>query len=696
VFRRSDIVATKRPTQSLISDPPLETNSRVPGARPERQTDQSLDGIVDRAMQQEAKGRAAVPAEWQPDFDAVLEAFSLVEQGQDEAARAKLQTVGLRSPFLEWKLFLRGLIAFFQKDDTRALENWQRLKADRLPARLAAPYRLVIDESYRLAQAPPSQMALQKLADQLLGGGIVPQLRTVQKALATEGNYRTALRQIESLLPVLRQSYPQLLPRLAAAFYWELIVQGEPDDVQRYQRVFGAPHDDPRFHRVRGLVLEKNQDYPHAQQAWTEYEKSIIEDPSNWPGEQAVRARALVWLHMARNAMTAETAADDDELPPWERRQRRPRAVKPGVEECLTKSLELAPDLLEAHRSRVHYHIEHDRFGKARQAAQRLLAQFPNELETLRELALLEAHRGDHVAEVKLLQRAVHVSPLDRRLRNRLSVAHLFAARNHAEAKRFDQARADYKACLAVGDGNNPMALCKWAACEFKAGDDARADELISQARGQAGTQLAVAFSMLIEVIRLKLPKSLKTRFDAEFKETLAEPPTVDGVLAAAESAATHQSANINYPGKKAHEKQVLSYIDRARKLNFTEAQLEKLCGSLSVMKGSRVFRYFIRLAQERFIENPSFCLCEAQYLTKQPGRLRNIWSIRLLLQRALELARRRPPDEKQKEMIELVREMIESINQYDPFGALMPGGGPDFMGGFFGPFDPEDDEDGF
>src|SRR5205823_7366926 len=102
----------------------------------------------DRALQ-EGKGHALVPPEWQADYDAVLQAFADVEAGQDDQARARVQAIGLRSPLLEWKLLLRGLIAFYQRDDARALENWQRLTPQRLPARLVAPYRLVIDETYR-------------------------------------------------------------------------------------------------------------------------------------------------------------------------------------------------------------------------------------------------------------------------------------------------------------------------------------------------------------------------------------------------------------------------------------------------------------------------------------------------------------------------------------------------------------------
>ena len=37
--------------------------------------------------------------------------------GDDDAAREQLQSIGLQSPFLEWKLMLRGLIAFAANDD---------------------------------------------------------------------------------------------------------------------------------------------------------------------------------------------------------------------------------------------------------------------------------------------------------------------------------------------------------------------------------------------------------------------------------------------------------------------------------------------------------------------------------------------------------------------------------------------------
>ena len=81
---------------------------------------------------------AGLPPEHHAEFRAILQAFVSYEAGNDEAARAALQTIGLKSPFQDWKLLIRGLMAYAIGDDARAVENWQRLTTGRLPARLAA------------------------------------------------------------------------------------------------------------------------------------------------------------------------------------------------------------------------------------------------------------------------------------------------------------------------------------------------------------------------------------------------------------------------------------------------------------------------------------------------------------------------------------------------------------------------------
>src|SRR5207244_1689417 len=146
----------------------------------------------------------------------------------------------------------------------------------------------------------------------------------------------------------------------------------------------------------------------------------------------------------------------------------------------------------------------------------------------------------------------------------------------------FDAARAEYQAALEFEDDrNDATVLCKWSACEFKAGQPVRAEELLQQALARNGNRLAVAYGMLIEVIRLKLPGSLKQRFNREFKEALGEPPTAAGAVQAARTMHAHIQADVDYHGRRTHEKQVRGYLDKARSIPFTEPQLRDLCHSL-------------------------------------------------------------------------------------------------------------------
>ena len=89
----------------------------------------------------------------------MTQAFTAYERGKDDQTRELLNGIGLTSPYLEWKLLLRGLMAWSANDTPRALENWGRLTPDRLPWRIAAPFRLSADRSFG-ATIPPDRAHL--------------------------------------------------------------------------------------------------------------------------------------------------------------------------------------------------------------------------------------------------------------------------------------------------------------------------------------------------------------------------------------------------------------------------------------------------------------------------------------------------------------------------------------------------------
>ncbi len=650
-----------------------------------------LTHAVDAAVQQQAAGRATLPATLQPDFDRVVQAFRQTEAGQDEQARDTLQGIGLRSPFLEWKLLLRGLQAYYQNDDARALENWQRLDSQRLPARLAAIYRFQIDPAFRSAQPAATQEALKKQVERLQGPSLAQQLKQWRRPTANRAGLSAAFRELDSLIPTIRQQAPQLLPRLARFFYWSIVKTG-PDDILRYRRVFGPPADDPSFHRLQALGMENVGNLEDAHEVWQSYEKDVA--GFSWPADEVKRARALIWLRMGKNAQTIPSHKKLKKLPVFLRDDPdRPDPLDPPAEQCFRKSLALSPDLLQAHEALFLHEIDEERPGSAIKAGQALLEHFPDHVPTLEKLADLLQEKGNRDEALTLLQRAVKNNPLNRRLRGELSTAHQYCARAAAETSRFEEARQHYQLALDFDDQqDHSHILCKQAACEFKAGETARAEELVQQARTQAASSLDVSFHMLIEVSRLNLDKALKKRFEKEFTAGLAEPPTAGDALAMLETVASHQFSHVVYTGSKTQFKKVLSYVEKARlrKVQFSEQQLERLCTMLiDTDAGQRTRRGYLHDGQMHFRENPVFDLLEVEYEVRNAANRFTAYRFTYQLAEAERKTNALPEGPRKEQLLARITDLKGFMGEMNPFGSGFP---------FFDMFDPfgedEDDDD--
>jgi len=652
---------------------------QVPGAVP---SPKILAQAIDGAMHQEAAGRSLVPEQLLPEYDRILAAFKQVEAGKDEEARATLQGIGLRSPFMDWKMLLRGLQAYYANDDVRAQENWQRLDPDRLPFRLAAPFRAQIDKDYRNAQAPKTQAALQKQFERLQSSQAVRQVRELRAALVRRGYLGPVFRQVESLVPTLRQEAPHLVKRLAGCMYWAILETG-PEDMLRYQRIFGAPPEDPHLNRLQALAYERGQDLTEAHLFWQQYEKDIAKLPGVFPPDQAKRARALIWLHMGQNAASIPSGKKLKRLPRFLRElEDRPEPLHPAAEKCFQHSLELAPDQLAAHQALFEYHLDNERDVAALKAGEKLLESFPNHLSTLEAMAEVHQKREEYSAALALLERALKNNPLDRDLRSRVSTAHMLVGREQSTKKQFDQARQHYEAALSFADLRNNRAtiLARWAASEIKAGNLPRSEELLQQARSLHDSKVLIPFLMLSETHRLKLDKKFKALYEKEFKAGLAEPATGADAAALAEYMVGLLGGDVTYTGMKTHTKQILTYADKAiAAWHLTEAQAESLCRAVMALAERRrtLDRLFLK-AESSFPNNPYFPHLEAMREMRR-GPNFNTWMVKARLKEAERRAQALPPDDKKKALLEQISTSLQGLEIMNPFASFF--GGFDFFG---------------
>ena len=466
-----------------------------------------LGPAADAAMEIGPAARDRLPAAIRPAFDAVHAAFALYESGQDEPAREHLQLVGLASPFLEWKVLLRGLIAYAGGDPARALDNWSRLVPARLAAKLIAPVRFSLDQPFRAAQSPETQTALQMRADRLVRG-LAPKLRSLQRLL-TRPRLADAFRQAETLLKELRQDMPEAVARVAECFRAAVIHHATPENVDLYKRVFGPSADDPKLARLEALAAEEGHAWPSAHEFWQKYQISMVGNPA-WPTVDRDRARALVWCRMAK---AADEAA------------RIGRRLSPTAEACYKEAIRLAPDLLEPYEQSFLMLREEKKASAALAAGRRLLKMFPDHGPALEAMSDLCRDSGDLQEGLEYARQALAANPLDARLRLNVANGLQGRARALADLGRLAEAAADTAEAVRLLGGRPDVGLLvQAAAIAFKAGTVDAAEAFVGQAT--ALSPASAAYALSIECLRFKLPAPLKERFQGDFTAALAGPPS--------------------------------------------------------------------------------------------------------------------------------------------------------------------------
>ena len=649
-----------------------------------------LQNAVDAAVACGPAGRISLPADLHAPFDLILQAFTHYEAGRDEQARGALQGVGLQSPFIEWKVFLRGLLAYVAKDDARALENWQRLDQTRLPCRLCAAMRSVIDPAYLQSQPAPVQQALRAKMMQQQGLTIAPVLRDLPEMLNSD-NLAPAFRKAEQVVAVLRRDHPDLLPRFAQCFYWTVVDHGEPDDLTRYLRIFGAPAEDPHAYRLEALALEARGLWPEAHKVWQNFIRAVENNPAAWPGESAKRVQALIWTRMAENAGLKRTRRSRSGNPLFDFFAAHTAPLKPSAEQCYENAIKLAPDRLESYRALFELYRADDKIAKAKKLGQELLNRFPDHGETMEALGELCMDSKDYKKAQEYFEKAIQANPLDRSLRKELARAKQNYALSLTLAGKHDEAREQYEHALQLWDGSTTSLLCQWAVAELKANNPARAQELIARAQAEPDHRLACCYALVGQSVRAKLPAKEKKQIAQDLKIALAQTPTPAEILVLLESAAQQRDTHLEaFHGQKTQEKTILRFLDGITFDAFNEAHLMRLCTGLEALDARKPWFKCLNHARRHFLKNPFFRLSYVDYYLTENSRDPKTHLAREHLDAAHRLIQEMPRGELQQQYLEQVKECEKVISELNARNPSMM----DVMDRVFTDFGPYADED--
>jgi tetratricopeptide (TPR) repeat protein len=629
---------------------------------------------ADRAVR--LRDHSAVPADDHAALDAILTAFDCYEAGDDSAAREHLAAVGLGSPFLEWRLLARGLMAYSAGDDARAVETFTRLDPNRLPARLAAPVRATIDSTFRQTASD----AIRRQADELTTDRLTTGLRQLRSEFGRGRSLRGAFRKLDQLLPLVKTQAPQLVPRLAACFYRAIITQGEESDLARFRRAFGPPPDDPEFHRLQAIVFEESHHPDASLRHWSAYERWLATGHGSWSAATARRARAIVLHHLG--CLAAEQADDPDRklrdllLSGLATNRRRPAPASENPVTFWRRALDLAPDWDEPAQALFRRHVEASQFEEAEAVARRLLEHDPTARSVMVDLANLHLNNGRLLDCLELRKKILADHPLDRESRVLTALTYLLAARQ----KLIECGPAGAQALVDEGGplcrDELPGMYLAFRSVLAEALD--RPDEamaLLAEANSLEGRKPVVALVRAVDATLAKLRPAVRKAADQALADVLAgvvPPRQVTGMLSAW---AQYEIQKVNYRGRKTQEKKLHDLVLRTLQTSAPEIEFEDLVHTCSMHQD---WKLVVRLAgplRERYPTNPVFPLhlAEAQ-LSEEGGAT---WRRRTLdlLRTARRLAEQ-SSEPRHRDVLDAVRELEDRLPMADeiPFADLLFG----------------------
>ena len=276
------------------------------------------EGPEDRAVFDPSVGGHLSPA-LAAEAARVRAALEMCAQGELYAAVDHLIAIDRKSPFADWRLFVRGLVAFQRSDLTAAREAWKRLDPARRPARIASQ----LDGAWaRAMPAAEGGQAADGRAPAASGAPVDALMRRgsmwdAAREIATtrhRDEERTFSASQAALAIRLEKQYRDLDPDFIREFSaaCRALALNQPDDQPFLAlcRSTAGPADDPRNTRLQSIHLCRFMDTSEeVRQATREYVDRDLPGLSQLPAP--LRA-ALASAALDRAAAHFLAAADSE------------------------------------------------------------------------------------------------------------------------------------------------------------------------------------------------------------------------------------------------------------------------------------------------------------------------------------------------------------------------------------------------
>ncbi|MDA1015344.1 MAG: hypothetical protein O3A00_12950 [Planctomycetota bacterium] len=552
----------------------------------------------DREVYDKSAGRGA-------DAELVRSALVAVERGDDSHANELLRGVARQSPMAEWRLFVRGLMAWYRRDLDAVEPHWSRLDPNRAPARIVVRLRQMdqFDDHGPVATERNSQR-LESLSPTSRLISRVEQLRKQLDHGDSDDIFNLFLQCKRAA-----GRCPEMLQRIVLSVVAQLIRSGDRDGLRRLKLAGVSPLLDPNWNRAMAMTAEENDESEIY--AWQKYIRDLDRVPSLSEEDRGI-AKSLVYLQMSDCSLQEMQSLADCDCGASHKEEIDDELSE--TEESLNNSIRAFPGNTEAwDRLNTLYEVA-NRPDEVIATGKRRLEVFPDHFETLSKLGNKLLLRN--VIEARdFLLRAWRLRPLDEIARASLSSAHAGCARSLALDSKFTEARQELIDAGKLAQDNitsRVNLLVRSAVVEYLAGNKAVADAAVTTAEEMLEEPTVAQFYLTVEAIRARLPAEKLKLYERQWQASMKR--ACRSQTAGELSKLMSCLDPVEYKGKQRHVELVLGYLARCSRVQFTEDDLLSVCALLQLRNDDNgLLEKNVEKGRKKFPNNPWFHLTAGQ-----------------------------------------------------------------------------------
>ncbi len=440
---------------------------------------------------------------------------SICESRFDDATKL-VRGISAKSPYASWRLFIKGLTAYYTGKDEIAISAFSRLPAETTIAEAAKPFLFLLNQINDKPMTAKRDEWTMRYAGRLSGYGAVSDALARADYFCSVGRYRDALKHARKAVPDYRKSGDAVIERLRRFFEMTHFHMDE-DSADKYRDVL-FPHWD----RETDFSSNEHWELIHIAALCCEDEGVLLDAEGFWsdylgsqppPGISKKRRDAEIFLHLGKKF--SEPVPSGFFFFRHKLKHRVEDAQK--AIDYLKQSIDLHDKDIEKYKTLLKVYTTLRKSSDRNRLLDTMITRFPEDKNVLLEAGSACLDRKAFQKGLKYLEQAVALDSLDTHALTVLMAGYILAARDAAKVRRIARMRSLMDKAVEKGIKNSPnhildlgLLLARRAMLEYTTFNDEEGAKQEAFARQASSSQPVLDYFMYLTsdmyTTRKKLP----------------------------------------------------------------------------------------------------------------------------------------------------------------------------------------------